>query len=610
MKTIFKLLLPSVAVLLQINALGATLYVDMQSPSPTMPYSSWATAAANIQDAIDAAVTGDVVLVTNGIYATGGKVMAGDLTNRVAIDKAITVQSVSGPSASIIQGAWDITTTNGPGAVRCVWLGDGGALIGFTTRGGATRGAVGGTTLTTGGGIWCNSSNARIVNCTVAGNAANSGGGGVYRGTLLNTLVQRNMAAINGAGTLFSSLVNCTVVENYAAGINTAGVYGTFTNVVRNSIVWGNVNSSGSGSIEYSGGVFTNTCTRPLPTGSGNISSDPLFDSDGFHLKSGSPCLGAGSSNFISGFDLDGQPYNSPPSMGCDERLLQPAVAQPAIVALGDGKVRLRVSPVGALVESFQWFKDGVALTDGLQLSGAQSSELALSSFAPTDAGFYQAIVTNSFGSATSAVVRISPRFVNASNGTPIPPFTNWASAATTIQDAVDVARSGDLIVVADGIYSSGGKVVSGDLTNRVVLTKALIVTSLNGTTNAIIAGLKDFGGNNGNGNGALRPVWMEHWTSLAGFTVRNGGTRTNGDNALLQSGGGIWGYGMGSSVRGCVITNNSASQNGGGAINVEIESSLLIQNSANRGGGVYGGRVGQSYLIQNKALPVIASGG
>ena len=60
------------AVLINTNA--ATLYVDVNCATPATPYSS---AATNIQDAIDAASAGDTVLVTNGVYASGGKVNGG-----------------------------------------------------------------------------------------------------------------------------------------------------------------------------------------------------------------------------------------------------------------------------------------------------------------------------------------------------------------------------------------------------------------------------------------------------------------------------------------------------------------------------------------------------
>jgi hypothetical protein len=40
--------------------------VDVNSTNATPPYTDWTTAATNIQDAVDAAVT-------NGTYATGGR---------------------------------------------------------------------------------------------------------------------------------------------------------------------------------------------------------------------------------------------------------------------------------------------------------------------------------------------------------------------------------------------------------------------------------------------------------------------------------------------------------------------------------------------------------
>ena len=77
-------------------------------------------------------------MVTNGLYATGGRMIYTDVSNRVVLDKALTVMSMNGYSSTIIQGAWD-PATNGPAATRCAWLTNGATLAGFTLQGGATR---------------------------------------------------------------------------------------------------------------------------------------------------------------------------------------------------------------------------------------------------------------------------------------------------------------------------------------------------------------------------------------------------------------------------------------------------------------------------------------
>jgi hypothetical protein len=42
------------------------LYVDVNCVAPAPPYTNWSTAAMDILSAVDTAVAGDIVLVTNG----------------------------------------------------------------------------------------------------------------------------------------------------------------------------------------------------------------------------------------------------------------------------------------------------------------------------------------------------------------------------------------------------------------------------------------------------------------------------------------------------------------------------------------------------------------
>ncbi len=93
--------------------------------------------------------------------------------------------------------------------VRCVHLANGASLSGFTL----TNGASGVTGETSGGGLWCESTNVVVSNCVVVGNVGYESGG-VYSGTLNDYTLTGNL----GAGASFSTLNNCALTGNSGAG--------------------------------------------------------------------------------------------------------------------------------------------------------------------------------------------------------------------------------------------------------------------------------------------------------------------------------------------------------------------------------------------------------
>ena len=178
-------------------------YVAADSTNPSPPYGSWATAATNIQDAVDAAtVAGAWVLVTNGTYVSGERVVEGTITNRVAVDKPIVLRSINGPQFTVI---------NGQGGVRCVYLRARASLSGFTLTNGVAN---------SGGGVWCESDTGVISNCVLVANSA-SDGGGAYGGALYNCTLTGN----SGDGASMSTLYNCRLTGNSGGGASGGTLY-------------------------------------------------------------------------------------------------------------------------------------------------------------------------------------------------------------------------------------------------------------------------------------------------------------------------------------------------------------------------------------------------
>ena len=299
MKTPNTLLATVLALLAAISTAHATVrYVNANGATPTPPYTNWATAATTIQQAVNAAVAGDEIVVTNGTY---GPLTYGPVRGGIPV----TVQSVNGPGVTVI---------NGGGLGTCVSLANNAVMVGFTLTNGVGEyagGAYGGTlnncTLTgnsafDGGGAYSSTLN----NCALTGNSAGGGqGGGAWYCTLSNCTLTGN-SAFEGGGALDCSLNNCTVTGNSA---DIGGGAGDST--LNNCIVY--YNSASYEPNYYSSSTLNYCCTTPLPgSGIGNITNVPLFvDYAGgnLRLQSDSPCINSGDNAYVVGTtDLDGNP--------------------------------------------------------------------------------------------------------------------------------------------------------------------------------------------------------------------------------------------------------------------------------------------------------------
>jgi parallel beta-helix repeat protein len=351
--------------------------VDPASHALNPPYASWDNAAPDIQTAVDAVAPGGVVLVTNGVYASGGRYVMNDCTNRVVLDKAVTVISVNGPDQTVIEGAWDPAVTNGAMSVRCAWVGNDAVLGGFTLRNGSSPGPGGGV-LSTGSGlkesvVGCIITNCqagtegggayrgRLRECILAGNAARSTGGGAALAFLDRCIVQGNLAmnggglydgmarncrilgnqaladgggangwatlllgcaiaqnqAARAGGTYNSYIYNCTVVSNSASAHTTGGMEFSYP---YNSIIYFNSGVPAGNVYENVGlcGPFIDVCTTPPHNGVTGITNNPEL-LDLWHVAASSPCIGSGTNLGKLGFvDIDGEVWGAVPTIGCD----------------------------------------------------------------------------------------------------------------------------------------------------------------------------------------------------------------------------------------------------------------------------------------------------
>jgi hypothetical protein len=559
------------------SASAAIRYVNLNNASPTSPYTTWATAAQTIQDAVDAAVAGDQILVTNGVYRTGSRNVAGT-SNRVVVEKSVTVESVNGAAVTLIQGSQ---------IMRCVYLTNGAALVGFTLSDGAAWDASG-----EGGGVWCASTNEFVSNCVLTGNSAAEGGGGASGGTINNCNLTGNSAVYYGGGAYNSTLNNCTLTANLGGGASQS--------TLNNCIVYYNVAQF---EVNYSSdSVLNYCCTTPLPlTGVGNISAEPQLASAS-HLSAGSPCRGAGSVSYATGLDIDGETWANPPSIGCDE--YHPGLVSGALsvsieseytnAAVGFA-VNLTASIDGRATASRWEFGDGTVVSNQPYASHswavAGDFSVVLQAYNDTNPGGISA-------TAPVHVVAQPTHYVAPASANPVTPYTSWTTAANNIQDAVDAASvAGALVLVTNGVYQTDQ--TPGPSVVVVSVDKPVVVRSVNGPAVTVIRGRWE----SESGFDWVSCASLVNGASLVGFTLTNGEANVGGgvwcasasvivSNCVLTGNLGryVAGGAYGGTLNNCTLNNNRAGEGSGGAGDCTLNNCTLSNNAAGEGGGGAGG--------------------
>ncbi|VGO11855.1 hypothetical protein PDESU_00402 [Pontiella desulfatans] len=188
-------------------------YVDIDNPTPLPPYTTWSTAANEIQSAVNEASNGDMVLVNSGHYV---------ISSTLDLLKSLNVQSVNGPEDTIIDAQHQcraVRMSSNQGILQ---------LSGFTITGGNST-----PPFSRGGAIHAyGNSIITVTNCYIQNNSSpGSGGGiGIFAGsgkaisaTVTGCIITENDAVVRGGGIQVKidgsgdiKISNCIVENNQA----------------------------------------------------------------------------------------------------------------------------------------------------------------------------------------------------------------------------------------------------------------------------------------------------------------------------------------------------------------------------------------------------------
>ena len=529
------------------NAHAFTHYVDINSSTPISPYSSFATAATNIQAAVDAAHEGDVVLVSNGVYKS---------TSSIVITNAITIKSVNGANYTIVDGG---------GMHRCfsAYVNKNSLVEGFTIQNGKSE---------FGGGFFSSNLNLIVQNCIFIKNKATYGGG-MYNGFVRNCSFIKNEASSTGGGMCQGTANNCSFIRNTS---NESGG-GTYQTEVNNCIIWYNtsINTDDNNFL----GVHAVSSCMPDLFSLNCITNNPEMASFD-HISSISPCILRGDPSISEGVDIDGESWEyTAPSIGCDE--YNQSTTRDLVLSLDPLKTAIVNNPakieyyvLGACSRFLINLGDGTILTNQLKsvshtwsLPGTYNVVLtAYSKSYPLGLS-----VTQQVSVVNCLKQYVSPTGNDANDG------LTWATAKKTIQSAVHNVHSNGTVFVTNGIYA---------LSSEIVVDKPIFIKGMNGSAETIVDAQE---------NGRCFNLG-DVSCRIDGFTIMHGFVSGN------QDGGGVCCMNTNSIISNCKIISNVSKKDGGGIYKgTAINCSFIDNFAVEKGGGIFQGIVKNSIFWNNQ---------
>lgn len=472
---------------------GANIYVS-PSGDGTMPSFSFATGYSSLYAAVEAAKSGDNIILDRATIA----LTSGNLT----ITTPIVITGVGSPEETIIdgedKGAVIVANASGTVLQNFTITRTGSAWAGvmavdmknttFVTNIIATK--IGNNFSGNGRYLFKLTSLSKLVSSIITNNIC-PGNPGVQlnNGTMENCLVSNNAnkGAPNSKGIIEGTGVirNCTIINNRCdnGAVNNSG-----GGTIDNSIIYNNTGYSFPDIRNYvvsslaNTGNWANNCISPIDgiVGIGNFDKNPQFIPQSFYFFASSPCNGTANPETASSFDLYGVDRGERPSVGCVEYKMPEdfycTLISSKKYAVNPDVIQIEAALDGTFTEplSYSWDVDGDGTADestlSVSLSGVGTYNVSLTitdAAGKTSVGTLPAVTI--FGSNLALYV------TNSVNPNAQSPYATPETAGSLV-DAVTLCPDGGKIVLLPGTYEEVADPVSE---NVITIAKSLVVTSL-----------------------------------------------------------------------------------------------------------------------------------